>query len=314
MKRHSYPFLICLLTLLTSCDFNFNINHNDSGSNETSSSDDVYYIEIVKDNYDEQEDSLNGVDEKDLSALKDIFDSINNNYTQETQVYFNKDAVKRVNSLYDVTFVQKSTTLFNENYTYISDDDSINDKGRLLKNDKIYDFKLKGKTLFEKVNSLINDNDFIESTSTSLNPNTLMLDTLTSGYVETYGPTSVKYSSTLTIDYAGWTRVSENKYMCDRKEVCSDFANILIPGYMDITDKDAMFMSAYMTFKNVSVELFKDSIRLRLYANSTQIGKLIDEHLNTDTPNWYLLFAEATIKDINKTTINNIEDYLNQTN
>ena len=314
MKKHSYPFLICLLTLLTSCNFNLSNSNSNSVESSKTSEDETYYIDIIRYNYDEPVDSLEGVDEKDLSALKDRFDSITSNYTQETQVYFNKDAVKRVNSLYGVTFVQKSTTLFNENYTYISDDDSINDNGRLLKDNKIYDFKLKGKTLFEKVNSLVSDDDFTESESTSLNPNTLMLNTLSSEYIDTYGPTSVKYSSSLTIDYEGWTRVSENKYVCDRKEVCTDFSNILIPGYMDITDKDALFMSAYMTFKKVSVELYEDSLRLRLYANSTQIGKLIDEHLNEETPNWYLLFAEATIKDINKTKINTIEDYLNPTN
>ena len=311
MKRHSYPFLICLLILLNSSNIDFT-NSNSNESNSTSQG--VYYIDIIKGDYDEPIDSTEGIDVKDLSALKERFDSINNNYTQETQVYFNKDAVERVNTLYNVTFVQKSITLHNENYTYTSDDDSINDKGSLLKDGKIYNFKLKGKTLFEKVNSLISDKDLTESEETSLNPNTLMLDTLTSDYVDTYGPTSVKYSSSLTIDYEGWTRVSENKYLCDRKEVCTDFANILIPGYMDITNKDALFMSAYMTFKKVSVELYEDSLRLRLYANSTQIGKLIDEHLNVDTPNWYLLFAEATIKDINQTKINTIEDYLNPTN
>ena len=224
MKKHSYPFLICLLTLLTSCNFNLSNSNSNSVESNKPSEDETYYIDIIRDNYDEPVDSLEGVDEKDLSALKERFDSITNNYTQETQVYFNKDAVKRVNSLYGVTFVQKSTTLFNENYTYISDDDSINDNGRLLKDNKIYDFKLKGKTLFEKVNSLVSDDDFTESESTSLNPNTLMLNTLSSEYVDTYGPTSVKYSSSLTIDYEGWTRVSENKYVCDRKEVCTDFS------------------------------------------------------------------------------------------
>ena len=311
MKKNTYLFTIGLLMMLNSCNINISTSYSDE-SNSTSQ--DVYYIDIIRDNYDEPIDSIEGIDVTDLSALKQCFDGIKNNYTQETQVYFNKDAVERVNTLYGVTFVQKSTTLFNENYTYRSDDDSINDKGCLLKDGRIYDFKLKGKTLFEKVNSLVSDSDFVESEKNTLNPNTLTLNALTSTYVDTYGPTSVKYSSSLTIDYEGWTRISANKYMCDRKEVCTDFANILIPGYMDINDKDALFMSAYMTFKKVTVELQDDSLRLRLYANSTQIGKLIDEHLNEETPNWHLLFAEATIKDINKTKINTIEDYLTPTN
>ena len=64
-----------------------------------------------------------------------------------------------------------------------------------------------------------------------------------------------------------------------------------------------------MTFIKVSIELYEDNtMRIRLYANTTQSGKLIDEHLDESKPNWYLLFSEATIYSIDETTFTPTEN------
>lgn len=307
MNKNFYGIL-SLLALLTSCNFTLSTS-NSSSSNNESSNNDVYYIEISKGEYNETEDSLEGVDSKDLSLLKEAFDNISNNYTSNSQVYFNKSAVERVNKLYNTTFVQKHSKFYTEKYTYFANDDAINEIGYLVKDDQIYSYKLKGSTLFEKFNCLLSNEDFAISTNESIYEGSINLSILNSQYIDTYGPTTVKYSSSYSVDYEGWSRISNNKYKCDRVEVNKDFANLLIPGF----EHEENFMNGYMTFKYVTVELLEnDAIRLRLYANSTQIGKLIEEHLDKDKPNWYLLFVETTISDINKTKINAVEDYIKQ--
>ena len=77
--------------------------------------------------YDEEPDSIDGVDVTDLSALKSALDSVNTNYALDTYVYFNELAIDRVNIIYDTFFYCKQTTLYNPKYIYqYSDDFGVN--------------------------------------------------------------------------------------------------------------------------------------------------------------------------------------------
>ena len=74
---------------------------------------------------------------------------------------------------------------------------------------------------------------------------------------------------------------------------------------------------AYMTYKYVTVEINPNSetyLRIRLYANDTQGGKInytfmsADENENPLYPNWYLLLAEANISNVGDANIGALEN------
>ena len=56
-----------------------------------------------------------------------------------------------------------------------------------------------------------------------------------------------------------------------------------------------------MTYKYITIEILEDgSLCIRLYCSTTQSGKLIAEHKDKEgKPNWYMLFAEAKVYNIN---------------
>lgn len=70
-----------------------------------------------------------------------------------------------------------------------------------------------------------------------------------------------------------------------------------------------------MTFSHVTVELDvteEIDMRIRVYASSTQSGKMIPDHLKQEEkPNWYLLFVESLISDAGEVSIPAFENYLN---
>lgn len=51
----------------------------------------------------------------------------------------------------------------------------------------------------------------------------------------------------------------------------------------------------FLTFKRATIELNEKNelYRLRVYVNTTQVGKLIDSHKKEENKNWYLLFGQA---------------------
>lgn len=66
-----------------------------------------------------------------------------------------------------------------------------------------------------------------------------------------------------------------------------------------------------MTFSKVTIELNSDSLRIRLYASTTQSGKLLNIYKDLENrPNWYMLFSEAVIFNINQTTFHPTEGLL----
>lgn len=86
-----------------------------------------------------------------------------------------------------------------------------------------------------------------------------------------------------------FTRISSNKYETSNSDAITDFIGVICPQY----DNSGF----YMTFKRVTIEL-NDSTeisRIRLYCNTTQVGKLIPSHKDSTKANWYLLFMESLV-------------------
>ena len=244
--------------------------------------------------YDEEADSVIGVDVTDLSALKTALDGVNTNYALDTYVYFNELAIDRVNIIYDTFFYCKQTTLYNPKYIYQYSDDFGVNVSYLNYNNGIYKVGLEGDELSNKLNSTIDTSSLVlVYENTNVVDKFTTLDELNSEYVDTYGPYTKEFSASYIKEYEGWTRISENKYKCDREEVLVDFMHICAPGFSND--------GTYMTFRYVTVEINPNNtsvLRLRLYASPTQIGKLIPSHKNTEYTNWYLLFAEAYVYNV----------------
>lgn len=247
--------------------------------------------------YEEASDSLEGLTEdeiKDLSELKNAFDQVGSNYTSKTRVFFNSLAVERVNSIYETNFYCQQTRFYNVNYIYRYTEDLVIDEGFVSYNDNIYKLNLPGNDLNQKFNNPINvDSMKLYKESATIKNHFFTIDKLNSEYVDNTGPTTVDSEK-----YFGWTRISTNKYKCDRKDVLNDFLQLCVPGFDN--------GGTYMTFDYVTVEINPDNenlLRLRLYASSTQIGKLISSHTTPEKENWFLLFAEAYISRIDQTEI-----------
>ena len=279
---------------------------SETTSEEESSEESSTPEEII---YDEPLDSVEGVDVTDLSALKEAFDNWGTNYKKHSKTYFNDLALEIVNEIYNTYYIQDKITLCHENYRYVyNEEDSINEAyfnipGFL----DIQKSPLYGDTLEERFSSTINQSS-IESMQVVANVSNYFVggEDFSSEYVDTYGPKDVSQSGGTTKHYDGWTRVSENKYKCDRLEVINDVLKVVAP---DFTNG-----GTYMTFRYVTVELNPmdgTDMRIRLYASPTQSGKMLDHHLDQENkPNWYLLFAEALISDIGETSIPAIENLL----
>ena len=279
---------------------------SETTSEEESSEESSTPEEIV---YDEPLDSVEGVDVTDLSALKEAFDNWGTNYKKHSKTYFNDLALEIVNEIYNTYYIQDKITLCHENYRYVyNEEDSINEAyfnipGFL----DIQKSPLYGDTLEERFSSTINQSS-IESMQVVANILNYFVggEDFSSEYVDKYGPKDVSQSGGTTKHYHGWTRVSENKYKCDRLEVINDILKVVAP---DFTNG-----GTYMTFRYVTVELNPmdgTDMRIRLYASPTQSGKMLEHHLDQENkPNWYLLFAEALISNIGETSIPAIENLL----
>ena len=280
--------LMCISCTVTTPDTNGGIdiiNPDDlPGTIIPSNPDDVVYDEVP--------DSLEGVDVTDLSALKLAFDKIGDNYLSKTKVYFNNLAIERVNKIYNTNFYCNQTTLYNANYIYQYSSDFVINNGYVNYNGGIYTVSLEGDDERAKLDSTINlDALTLLHENTNVKAAYFTLGDVNTKYVDDHGPTTVKYTNTYSKDYLGWTRISENKYKCDREEVLVDFMHMCAPGFSN--------EGTYMTFRYVTVELNPDNqteMRLRIYCSPTQSGKMITSHKDLENkPNWYLLFAEAYI-------------------
>lgn len=252
--------------------------------------------------YDEVIDDLNGCDPNDLSALKNAFDNIGDNYLSKNYGYFNDLAVSQINDIYKTNFYNNSTTIYTSNYSYRYSDDLVINEGYVNYSSNLYTVSLDGVGLDDKLSNsnvslkLYNFYDKYQN-------NTFTLKDIDSAYIDKYGPKRVVYSNSLIIDYLGWIRIGEYTYQCDRLEVISDFIKICTPGFTN--------GGTYMTYSKVVVDLNPDNcatMAIKLYASETQTGKLILNHVKKEYPMWYLLNGEAYIYDINQAKVDALEN------
>ena len=298
-------FLICLLC--ASCQ-PIEYNPNGTGGNGNFPNNSPFIpVDVIDGNlpYEEIEDSLEGLSEeeiKNLTELKTAIDLVGSNYTLKTRVFYNMLAVDRVNTIYNTNFYCQQTRLYNSNYIYRYTDDLVINEGFTNYNNNLYQLSLVGNDLNQKFNNLINvDAMEVYKEASTINETFFTLDKLNSEYIDTYGPKKID-----SYQYNGWTRISHNKYKCDRPEVLKHFLEICSPGFDN--------GGTYMTFEYVTIEINPDNenvLRLRLYTSSTQIGKLINSHTKPVNTNWFLLYAEAYVSNVNQTEIFAFENLLN---
>ena len=269
LKRKIF-FAISVLLPLMSCT-------SESGFSQSGTY--IDYSESSIDEYDEEEDSLDGVDPLDLSGLYEVFNNISS-YRSEVQSYFNNTALYDYYRYYQKNYIQESVSLFDEekmySYTPIKEYFDLLNIGYLNKDDNLYSFYKRGNTIEERLANEIQDEDL-----TLLKENQRYQENIFSLYNlnDTY------------LHEKEFTRISQNKYCIEDKEELFKFAMICSP---NLITKDI-----FMTFSKITIEVnpkIDAKLRIRLYANPLQEGKLIDSHKDmVNKPNWYLLFSEAVI-------------------
>lgn len=242
---------------------------------------------LINRKYAEPVDSGDAIDLTDLSALYNAFNSPVNNYTSSTESFFNYVGAYDYYRHYQKNCIQEKVNYYTETsqYSYPVRDEylEILNKGYYNQNNNYYSYALEGDTVEQRLASSVSQNDLtLVKSDASYQDDMFTLGDLNQTYFEN----------------KEFTRVSEKKYQSINKNAFPDFISLCAPGL--IND------GYYMTFSKVTIEL--DSVenvkfRVRLYASKTQTGKLIETHLDEENrPNWYLLFAEALVYDVNSTT------------
>ena len=237
--------------------------------------------------YDEPTDSLEGINESDLSGLYNTVSLINSNYTSLVKGYFNEIGGYDYYRHYEKNYVCDKTSFYTENAQYTLPDLDVYlpicNTGYLNKDNNYYAFSLMGETKEERMNYNLTSEDLSNGVENKKYQDDLFM---VSDLDEVYFTEN------------GFTRISSNKYQSTNIEVCKQFISICAP--------DLINTGFYLTFSRVTIETNPDSenlLRIRLYVASTQIGKLIDSHTDQENkPNWYLLFSEALISDVGTTT------------
>ena len=248
--------------------------------------------------YDEKEYVTDAVD-NDLTLLKETFNSISDGYVAKTKAYFNPLATQQINQIYKMTFYDELTTIYTNDYMYrYSEDLYVNDVYYNY-NNNVYKGSLDGYSLFDKLDSDVDFNSFeLYLEDGVYSDNEFNLFKLDSTYIDTYGPIKINNDQ-----YNGWIKISENIYKCDRLEVLDDFIDLCSPTFTN--------GGMYMTYKYVIVEVNPENgaaLHIRLYASSTQSGKMLSSHFTKDYANWYLLSGEAYIYHINNAKVNALEN------
>jgi len=246
--------------------------------------DETFKVTVIR-KYNEQPDSLDGVDENDLSELYETFSHSFKNYTSHTESYFNDIGAYDYYRHYQKNYVQEKTNLYTKDiqysYTGLTDYFDVLNKGYVNLNNNYYSYSLDGEDINARLNdSLTSDDLTLVKENSSYQDDLFTLDDINQEYLEHYN----------------FVRVSEHKYQSTAgKDVYNDFISICAPQLIN--------EGYYMTFSKVTIELNTDSMRIRLYASTTQSGKLLNIYKDLENrPNWYMLFSEAVIFDINQTT------------
>ncbi len=260
------------------------INPSESSSleepGESSSSEEPIDIEPV---YDEEPDSVEGIDVTDLSDLFNAFNDFGDNYTTVVKGYFNEIGSYDYYRHYQQNYVCDKTNYYlgNVQYTMPELDAylSVCNSGYVNYRGNYYKFSLNGSSKEERLNSVISTEDLTdEVVGKKYQDDLFTIEDLDEDYF-----TANEF-----------TRISEKKYQytsTNSEDVYLDFIDICAPGLIN--------QGHYLTFSRVTIELNPDDdnlLRIRLYVSSTQSGKLIDSHNEKeDKPNWYMLFSEAYI-------------------
>lgn len=242
---------------------------------------------ILEPVYDEAPDSVEGIDVLDMSGLYNSISSVNENYTATIKGYFNEVGGYDYYRHYQKNYVCDKTSYYTENIQYTLPDLDIYlpvcNTGYFNKNNNYYSFSLKGETKEERLASSLTNDDLIDEVEGRRYQDDLF---------------SVADLNQTYFEEKGFTRISSNKYQCTDRYVCEEFIPICSP--------DLINEGYYLTFSRVTIETNPDSdnaLRIRLYVSPTQIGKMIDSHRDEETkPNWYLLFSEAYISNVDTTT------------
>ena len=176
--------------------------------------------------------------------------------------------------------IQESVSLFNQDKVYHYSEipeyfDSLN-QGYINIGDDYYSFFKRGTTLEERLNSEILMSDLtLAQVNKKYQDDVFSLFSLTSE----------------TLQAMPFTRINKDKYALTDKDYLYQFLDICSPHLIN--------EGYYMTFNKVTIETNPKDMdyRIRLYASSTQAGKLVESSLDEiNKPNWYLLFSEASIK------------------
>lgn len=260
-----------------------------------SESEDPMTIEPI---YDEESDSVEGVDVLDLSDLYNAFNNFGDNYTSTIKGYFNEDGGYDYYRHYQKNYVLNKTGYYLNDVHYLMPESdaylSICNDGYLNLNSNYYQFSLNGSSKEKRLNYVLTSNDLKnEVAGKKYQDDLFTLNDLNEDYF---------------IDN-GFTRVSRNKYQYSSIETETIFSN-----FIDICAPGLINEGHYLTFSKVTIELNPDAdniLRIRLYVSTTQSGKLIDSHNDSDNkPNWYMLFSEAYISQKGTTTFKPADEIL----
>ena len=82
-------------------------------------------------------------------------------------------------------------------------------------------------------------------------------------------------------------RLSKSKIEINNSDVINKVLSIVAPELKN--------EGYFLTFKRATIELNEQNefYRFRVYANTTQVGKLIETHQKEENTNWYLLFGQC---------------------
>lgn len=241
--------------------------------------------------YDEEPDSLDGLDADDMTGLYGAFATPIINYTSTIASYFNDIGLYDYYRHYAKNFVQEKTGVFTENsmYTYPRDSHylSVMNLGYLDLFGNITSFALPGSNMEERLSYSLKAEDLsLVKEEDSYRNNIFSLEDLNQSYFEA----------------KGFQRVSACKYAYLKNDTDSD--DVVFGNFLDICAPFLENKGYYMTFSKVTIEvnpLEGASLRIRLYASPRQLLKLVSYHQTEEYQNWYLLFSETLITDIGST-------------
>ncbi len=264
-------------------------NPNETGEDESDNHnlEDNPQPQKVEPLYDELSDSVENVDTADFSELYSTFSSIGDNYTSTIKGYFNEDGSYDYYRHYQKNYVCDKTCFFTNDVKYtlpeLDDYLSICNSGLINLDHNYYTFALQGYSKEERMAYSLKKSDLTnEIKNKKYQDDLFTISDLNQTYFEEND----------------FTRISKNKYESTKKEVREQFIDICAP--------DLINSGYYLTFSRITIELNpldNVALRIRLYVNSTQSGKLIGSHKDRDEkPNWYLLFSEAYISNVGSTS------------